>query len=275
MKVDPTRHELIRPDGTRLVYAAYGPVDAAGTVLFVHGLAAAGRQFMADARHFSAHGLRVLVPDLRGHGESGMAVDRDDPEGFSVLTLAGDLVAVLDDAGAAHVHWVGNSLGGIVGLYLLPQIPERLASFAMFGTAPRLALPALVPAMIPLLFRLLGRSLTAELTARQTTRDPEARKLIASILRAFDPEVGAAVARHVRSYDLSANVLAHTGPMLIMRCGRDHAVNRALTPYLERLAARPNIRIVALPEGGHCANLDATAAFRTALTEFWQTLPSG
>ena len=84
-----------------------------------------------------------------------------------------------------------------------------------------------------------------------------------------------AIARHVHSYDLGAAALAHAGPMLVLRCGRDNGVNRALAPWLQRLAARPNISFAELPDGGHCGNLDAGPGWRSALVKFWQNTGSG
>ena len=58
--------------------------------------------------------------------------------------------------------------------------------------------------------------------------------------------------------------------VLVLVGGRDSAVNLALRPALKRIGARPNWTEIALPEGGHCANLDATDAWRAALLAFWR-----
>ena len=73
----------------------------------------------------------------------------------------------------------------------------------------------------------------------------------------------------MRRYDLTANALGFAGPMLILVGGRDHAVNQALRPALKRIGPRANWTVVEIPEGGHCANLDATDAVRAALLGFW------
>jgi 3-oxoadipate enol-lactonase len=269
-----TDKSLTMPDGARIAYRDFGSAGASPPIMLVHGLGASGLQFAADAAYFAGLGFRVIVPDIRGHGDSG-APEHATPGAFAVETLAADLIAVLDDAGVERVHWVGNSLGGIVGLSLLASAPQRFSSFAMFGTAPSLSLPRATAAAIPLLYKLLGRRRLAQVTALTTTHDAEGRRVIARMLEAFDPEVGRAIARHVQSYDLGAAALAHAGPMLVLRCGRDHAVNRALAPWLQRLAARTNISFAELPEGGHCANLDATTGWRSALVKFWQHASSG
>jgi 3-oxoadipate enol-lactonase len=252
-------------DGTALYYRVFGPLDGPVVVL-CHGLAASGLQFISDAEHFAGLGFRVIVPDIRGHGLSGKPPTST---GFAIRVMADDMVTMLDDAGAQAVHWVGNSLGGIIALDLVARRPERFASLALFGTAFRLKLPRIAGPVFPLLYRVLGKGWLSELTAASTTRERAGRALIAEMIAAFDPRVGQAITGHVRRYDLTANALGWTGPMLIMVGGMDRAVNLMLRPALRRIGARANWTVVQLPEGGHCANLDAAAGFRAAVEAFW------
>lgn len=254
-------------DGTVLSYRASGPASGQ-TIVLCHGLAAGSLQFEADAAHFAQAGYRVLVPDLRGHGQSA-SPPTIGPDSFSIATMADDMLAMLDHAGATSVHWVGNSLGGIIALDLVGRAPERFATLTLFGTAFALNLPSLVAPVFPLLYATLGRELLSGITAFNTTHHKPARTIIAAMARAFDPRVGAAISAHVRRYDLLANALAYPGPMLILVGGRDNAVNLALRPALKRIGPRPNWTVLDLPQGGHCANLDATDAWREALLAFW------
>jgi pimeloyl-ACP methyl ester carboxylesterase len=257
-----------RKDGLDLAYGEAGPRDGE-TVVLVHGLAAGGAQFRADADHFAALGYRVLVPDLRGHGASPAARSYD-PVNYAIAVMGDDLIAMLDVAQAERVHWVGNSLGGILAFDLIARIPERFASLATFGTAHALGLPEAAARAIPLLYGALGKEFASWSTAIMTTRNKAARPLVEEMLRQFDPKVGEAIAQNVRRYDLTANALAFAGPMLLLRGGRDVQVNLALARTLPRFAGKPNFTLVELPEGGHCANLDATDAWRAALLAFWR-----
>jgi len=254
-------------DGTRLFYAITGPRTGVPIVL-CHGLAANGRQFEADARYFAELGYRVIVPDIRGHGRSEFPTGYR-RTGFSIAVMAQDMLALLDNAEAQAVHWVGNSLGGIIALEMIAKAPERFLSLGLFGTAFRLKLPRITGPIFPLLYRLMGRGWLSELTAASTTRERSERKLIAEMIAAFDPRVGQAIAGHVRRYDLTANALGWAGPMLILVGSMDRAVNLVLRPALQRIGVRDNWRVVELPNGGHCANLDATEQFRAALEQFW------
>lgn len=260
-------------DGITLAYRDLGPADGP-TVVLCHGLGAQGLQFGEDAEYFASLNYRVLVPDVRGHGQSGFPPDYD-PAAFSVPVLAADMLAMLDHAGAGQVHWVGNSLGGIVALEMVGIVPERFTTLTIFGTAFSLDLPAVSGPALVVLYRMFGPDLVSRISAVGTTRERSARPLVAQMLAEFDPEVGKAIASHVRRYDLTANALAYPGPMLIIVGGRDNAVNLVLRPALERIGPRPNWTVIDLPEGSHVANLDATAQWRQALLDFWAANPPG
>jgi 3-oxoadipate enol-lactonase len=191
--------------------------------------------------------------------------------GFSIARMADDLVAMLDAAGVGPVHWVGNSLGGIVALQLLGRHEARFRTLATFGTAYRLGLPRWGAQFIPWSHRLLGTPLLAGLTALTTTRNAAARPLIARLVAQFDPQVGRLVAENLTSYDLIASAQAASLPILMLRGGRDGAVNAALGPTLDAMRGRPNFTLVDIPAGGHCANLDATEMLRAELLKFWRS----
>jgi Lysophospholipase len=258
-------------DGVRISYMDVGDRNAPAVAL-VHGLGAAGLQFVSDAMYLAERGRRVLIPDLRGHGASKVASLAGVHFGYQ--RIARDMAEMLDHAGVERVDWVGNSLGGIAALELLKSDAPRLSSLTLFGTAFRLALPALSSRFIPWLYAFPGPALTAKVTAAATTADPAARALVESMLLDFDPRVGAAIAASVRSYDLRAPAMDYAGPMLVIRGGRDTAVNAALADGVSLLSGRPNFTLVQMPSGGHCANLDDPAFFRDTLERFWAYAPS-
>lgn len=261
-----TKH-FTSSDGVTLVYDDVGPHDGTPIVI-CHGLAAAGEQMSADAAYFAGLGYRVLVPDLRGHGRSGKPAPLT-RESLSIDRIAADLVAMLDDAGVAPVHWVGNSLGGIAALAMLAQDEHRFRTLTTFGTAFRLGLPRW-GGLIPLGYAVFGKRLIAALTAVGTTKNWRARVLIEKFIRQNDPQVGGVLASNLATYDLTANAQRATLPMLMLRGGHDGAVNLALGASIAAMKGRENFTLVEIPEGGHCANLDATDAWRAALLAFWK-----
>lgn len=259
-----TEQRFISDDGVRLVY---DDVGEGTTIVLCHGLAAAGEQFAADAEYFRGLGFRVLVPDLRGSDRSGTPWELV-PANFTIPRLAKDLLAMLDHARASKVHWVGNSLGGIVALEMLPA--GRFLSLTTFGTAYSLHLPRIGGHnLIRAAYAMFGKNIVSDLTAWSTSSDPAARATITRVLQKANPKVTAVLANVLTQYDLIDNALETDVPILLLRGGKDTSVNRALASTLTALSGEPHFTLKDLPEGGHCANLDATKAFREELLAFW------
>lgn len=83
-------------------------------------------------RHF-----RVIRFDARGHGLSAL-----DPQwaggDYSITLLARDTLAVADAAGVKRFHYLGLSVGGMLGLWLARHEPDRLDRLVVSNTAARL-----------------------------------------------------------------------------------------------------------------------------------------
>ena len=77
-------------------------------------------------------GYRVLRLDMRGHGGS------DPVAGDYTMAQLGDDVAVsLDFLGISRVHFIGLSIGGMLGQAFALAYPQRVASAMLCDTAPR------------------------------------------------------------------------------------------------------------------------------------------
>lgn len=264
------QHVVPSTSGVALAYAEYLPRQSTGfDILLVHGLASSGAQFHREAQRFAGQGFRVLVPDLRGHGRSGVPQGQIMQADFAIATMAGDLIEILDHAGAGHVHWVGNSLGGILALWLLgTPHAGRLRSLALFGTCFSMNLPAQVGLVLRAAF-LPGRAITARLTALATTASTVGRQAIQTAIGQFNVGAGAAIAANVRQYDFHANARTFPRPLLVLWGGQDRAVNLRLRGDMAKLADHQNIRRIDLPSAGHCANFDMHDPFCAALVDLW------
>lgn len=73
---------------------------------------------------------RIVRLDMRGHGLS------DVPSGpYTLDELADDVIAVMDDQQIDKAHWIGLSVGGMIGQSLLLRYPQRFISAALCDTA--------------------------------------------------------------------------------------------------------------------------------------------
>ena len=66
---------------------------------------------------------RVLRYDTRGHGQSGTT-----PGPYTIAQLADDAVALLDALGIAKAHFIGLSMGGMIGQQLGARYADRVHS---------------------------------------------------------------------------------------------------------------------------------------------------
>ncbi|MEE2034193.1 alpha/beta fold hydrolase [Rhodococcus chondri] len=110
----------------------FGPDDGP-QLLALHGLTGHGRrwQYLAE-RHLPD--VRVVAPDLRGHGRSPWIP----PWNFE--THVQDLLGVLDAHTSGPVTVVGHSFGGALALHLAVAAPERVRALVLLD--PAIGLPA-------------------------------------------------------------------------------------------------------------------------------------
>jgi pimeloyl-ACP methyl ester carboxylesterase len=66
----------------------------------------------------------VVCPDVVGRGQSDWLAD---PMGYAIPNYVADMVTLLARLDAQTVHWVGTSMGGLIGLGLAacPTAPVR------------------------------------------------------------------------------------------------------------------------------------------------------
>jgi pimeloyl-ACP methyl ester carboxylesterase len=101
----------------RLAYWEWPGPKGAPTVLCVHGLTRNGRDFDTLAAALSAH-FRVVCPDFPGRGQSEWL---SDPADYAYPLYLADMAALIARLDVEWVHWVGTSMGGIVGMLMAAQ----------------------------------------------------------------------------------------------------------------------------------------------------------
>ncbi|MFE6776264.1 alpha/beta fold hydrolase [Streptomyces sp. NPDC057702] len=123
---------------TGLTVRTFAPAQAAGgpPVLLVHGFGSDGQRDWVDtgiAPALTAAGRLVIVPDLRGHGQSPTPLTADQ---VTAPALVADLVTVVDEAGARNFDVVGYSLGARLAWELPAAAPGRLRRAVLGGLSP-------------------------------------------------------------------------------------------------------------------------------------------
>jgi pimeloyl-ACP methyl ester carboxylesterase len=124
---DPFRQRKVQcanPSGLhRMAYLEWGRRDHPRVLICVHGLTRSARDFDFLARELASH-YRVVCPDVPGRGDSDWLRN---PLEYEVPVYVNDMVTLIARLDVETVHWVGTSLGGLIGMTLaaLPDSPVK------------------------------------------------------------------------------------------------------------------------------------------------------
>lgn len=192
--------------------------------------------------------FRVIRFDARGHGASTLD-DTARGQDYSIELLARDVLAVADAADAARFHYLGLSIGGMLGMWLGSHAAQRLDRLVLSNTAPKLPTEiwaeriAAVRAsgMQALVDATMQRWFTPEFHLRGAEQVARVRQ---SFLRTdVDGYVGCSAA--IRDMDLRADLPRITVPTLVLTGSQDASTPSALGQQIA--AAIPGARWAELP----------------------------
>ena len=119
-------------EAVKLFYDEFG---SGKPIIFIHGYPLDHTIWLPLVPTLEKH-ARLILPDLRGHGQSPA------PAGvYSMELLAADILALMDGLGLEKVILAGHSVGGYIALHFARDYPKRLAGLALvasncFGDTP-------------------------------------------------------------------------------------------------------------------------------------------
>ena len=121
-------------DGLSLYYRDYaGPEGYDGPpVLCMHGLTRNSRDFTELAEHL-AQDRRVIVPEMRGRGQSDYAPDSSS---YNPAQYVADVEALLESEGIDRFIAIGTSMGGLMTMLLAHSKPGRIVAVVMNDIGP-------------------------------------------------------------------------------------------------------------------------------------------
>ena len=117
-------------DGLRIHYLDEGPKDADPIILF-HGEPAWSYLFRKMIPVLTDAGHRVIVPDMVGFGKSDKFISKHDYSYKHHIDLMKELVIRLDLKEVTHF---GQDWGGLVGLRVVAELPDRFARVVVSNT---------------------------------------------------------------------------------------------------------------------------------------------
>ena len=221
------------------------------------------RELWAPQLPSLAQDFHVVRFDLPGHGRSPIP---DTP--VTVASIADGVVELLDELELERVSFCGLSLGGMVGMALALQAPERLDRLVLCCTAAFLG-PVEGWRERARIVRAQGTSAIAEavlgrwFAERFREERPEEAAHYREMLEGIPAEGYAACCEAVALWDARSDVSAIRTPTLVVSGEEDVA-----TPPEDGAFLAASIRgaeLTVLPECAHLANVEQPALFTRAL----------
>jgi 3-oxoadipate enol-lactonase len=208
---------------------------------------------------------RVLRYDSRGHGNS---VVSEGP--YSIAQLGRDALAILDTLGLDKVDFLGLSLGGIVGQWLLTHAPKRIGKAVLADTAAQLAPPDLWNSRIHAVLQDGMGAVADGLIENWFTkdfRDSHAEQVawIEDMILRTPVEGYAATCAAIRDADLREAIHSVQAPVLVLVGRHDTTTPQGLGALIS--SSIPKAKLATL-EAAHLSNVEDAEAFTEKALEF-------
>jgi 3-oxoadipate enol-lactonase len=256
----------LRINGINVNYTLDGPTS--GPVVTLSNSLASNLKMWEPQLAALTSRFRVLRYDTRGHGETEASAGP-----YTLAALAEDTRALVQALGIARTHFIGLSLGGMIGQLLALEHPELLQSLTLCDTMSRVpteAKPtweerihtAQTQGLEPLVEPTIARWFTAPFRAQRTDVITQVRTMIRST-----PVAGYIGCCHaIAGLNLTDRLKAITVPTLIIVGEDDPGTPVAASRTIQ--AQIKGSELVILKSAAHLSNLEQPQAFNEALTAF-------
>ncbi len=256
---------LVTPDArqpVRLAASLDGPRDA--PVLVLGNSLGTTRELWEPQLAGLGEHFRLLRYEHRGHGGSPAP-----PGPYTIAELGADVLRLLDDFGVEHASYCGVSLGGMLGMWLAANAPERIdvlglcCTSARFpDTGPWIQRAATVRAggLPPISAQVVSRWFTPAFAARF----PAVPAGFIATLDGIDPEGYAGCCDAIAAMDLRPALAAITAHTLVISGSEDPST----PPWHGAVIARgiAGSRLAVIRGAAHLANVSAPGEVTAALS---------
>jgi 3-oxoadipate enol-lactonase len=204
-----------------LRHQSFGPPEAQPLLL---GSSLGTDMGMWDGQVPLSERLRLIAFAHRGHGGSPA------PRGpYEIGDLGADVLALMDALGLERGSYCGLSLGGMVGMWLAANAPERIERLVLICTAAHMPNASVYGERAVTVRREASTESIADgvvekwLTPEFAAAHPDIRARLRSMLTASDPEGYASCCEAVAAMDLRVQLGAIAAPTLVISGADDQA----------------------------------------------------
>ncbi len=249
---------------------AYDDVGSGPTVVLIHGFPFDRRMWHPQMASLGEAGYRVILPDLRGFGESPTPEDH-----WSLATLAADLVELLNYLGIGRAVFCGASMGGSVLFHLLERYPAKVAGACFVSSRSRsddmmekVKRSEIIDKLSSGNRKEVNLILASKLLGEQAiSQQPELHSTLKSWIEATDTRTLISGLQAMRDRkDFTSRIRDFFQPALVLIGAADCSVSPEHGRYLaQALTLGTGYEF---PESGHMINLEQPDNFNHCLLEF-------
>ena len=253
-------------NGVELNYQIDGPEGAPGVVMS-NSWATDYTMWDANMEALTAK-YRVLRMDKRGHGGSGINDDE-----ITLEVLADDVVGLAEALGFTKGHFVGLSIGGMIGQAIGLNHPDAFKSLALCATTSLMpeqmgpvwqeridkATANGVPSMVP-------EHLERWFSSAYREANPAVAEALGKVVAATSLEGYCRCAQAIMKLNFTDRLGGITTPTIVM----PGELDGALPPPMSEVIANkiPGARLPVVSNAAHLCNVENTMEFNEVLIEF-------
>jgi 3-oxoadipate enol-lactonase len=220
-----------------------------------------------QAKALSAR-YRVLRYDTRGHGRTSAPPGR-----YSLEQMADDVHGLLSALGVAQTHFVGISMGGMIGQIFALKYPSMVRSLILCSTTSRYPAGARTAwvdrirtveakGMEPMVQPALDRWFTAPFRARRQ----DVMDGVRAMIRSTPPQGYIGCCHAIPTINVTDRLGEVRCPALVISGKEDPGTPVAMAQDIR--AALPSSELAILPSASHLCNLEQPEAFNRVLLGF-------
>ncbi|PWB80270.1 MAG: 3-oxoadipate enol-lactonase [Candidatus Methylomirabilota bacterium] len=220
-----------------------------------------------QAKALSAR-YRVLRYDTRGHGQTSAP-----PGPYSLEQMADDVYALLDGLGIAASHFVGISMGGMIGQIFALKYPAMVRSLVLCSTTsryPAAARPVWAERIRTIettgMESLVEPALERWFTASFREQRQDVMDGVRTMIRNTPPQGYIGCCHAIPTIDITDRLGELQCPALVISGEQDPGTPVAMAR--EICAAVPSSKLTVLPSASHLCNLEQAEAFNRVLLNF-------
>lgn len=237
-------------------------------VVLVHAIGCDLRMWDSIAPRLLTGGLRVVRVDVRGHGASPVPA-----RPYSLEGLAGDVAGVLDRLAIEKAHWIGLSMGGMIGQAFALRHGDRLARLVLANTTSSYGVDGR-----PMWE---ARAKAVEEGGMAAVKDLAMARYFSDDFRKCEPEIVATVGRRflatppagyigccdaIRELDYGEELARIKAPTLVIAGAEDIGTPPAMSEEIVRRI--PGARLAVIPGAAHLSAVEKPSEFGALVGDF-------